>query len=105
MTPCPTDEMLGALVQRALGGDEAAAVTSHLDDCASCREAVIAAVRGGVATTPRLGRGTPSLPVARDAGPALGTKIGRYHLRALLGAGGMGRVYEAHDTELDRAIA
>src|SRR5438132_1461 len=37
--------MLGAHVRGALAGDESAIVTSHLDGCESCREAVIAAVR------------------------------------------------------------
>ena len=36
---------------------------------------------------------------------ALGDCIGRYTLRAHLGAGGMGEVYAAHDPELDRAVA
>src|SRR5918997_1456355 len=34
-----------------------------------------------------------------------GTQFGRYEIRSPLGAGGMGEVYLAHDTQLDRAIA
>jgi eukaryotic-like serine/threonine-protein kinase len=34
-----------------------------------------------------------------------GTKIGRYEVRSPLGAGGMGEVYLALDTELDRTVA
>jgi serine/threonine-protein kinase len=36
---------------------------------------------------------------------AVGTKLGRYEIRSQLGAGGMGEVYLAQDTRLDRKVA
>jgi serine/threonine-protein kinase len=36
---------------------------------------------------------------------AVGTKLGRYEIRSQIGAGGMGEVYLAQDTKLDRKVA
>ena len=34
-----------------------------------------------------------------------GTKLGPYEIQALVGAGGMGEVYRARDTRLERTVA
>ena len=36
---------------------------------------------------------------------AAGTKLGRYEIRSKIGAGGMGEVYLAEDTQLHRKVA
>ena len=35
----------------------------------------------------------------------IGTHLGFYEITALLGKGGMGEVYRAHDKRLDRSVA
>ena len=110
MTPCPPDDVLGALVQRVLPDAESEVVRTHIDECEMCAQAMIAAVRGRAIDTgaaPTLALGTPNMSprIKLSEPPRVGSKIGRYELRALLGAGGMGHVYEAYDGELDRAIA
>ena len=43
----------------------------------------------------------PPIPMALSAG----AKLGPYEIVAPVGQGGMGEVYRAHDTRLDRAVA
>ena len=47
---------------------------------------------------------TSSKPPSKQMLPA-GTKLGKYHIKRLLGKGGMGAVYEAVDSILQRSVA
>src|SRR6266567_2104806 len=61
---------------------------------------------------PRTRIESPGLVKIPPAGPkhpamtiAAGTRLGRYEIRSQIGEGGMGEVYLAQDTKLDRKVA
>src|SRR5581483_1193104 len=64
-------------------------------------------MRGLTLTSPERGaRGTNDLaPDPTGTDPRLGTRWGAFELLRVLGRGGMGTVYEAHDRLLDRRVA
>jgi serine/threonine-protein kinase len=86
----PADDRL-RLLEEASGGDE---------DLRAEVWAMLAA-HDGAAAAPDV----PTVSVSTDAEIESGQAVGPYQVQALIGAGGMGRVYRAYDSRLDRDVA
>jgi tetratricopeptide (TPR) repeat protein len=98
--PCIDDDVLAAYFELRLDPDATNRLFAHLDGCARCERlfaAVAAAHTGNIASAPTVPGGAALV--------GLKANIGRYRVERIIGAGGMGVVYEAHDPELDRRIA
>ncbi|MBV8757788.1 MAG: serine/threonine protein kinase [Deltaproteobacteria bacterium] len=89
MKNCAGDNTIAALIAGALDPTAARGLDAHLDACASCRQLVAS-----------LGRGLSALGGEHGA-----QRVGRYELQRVIGVGGMGVVYEARDSVLDRRVA
>ena len=95
MSECPDDNLLIRLAHGGVSGDDLVHLEGHLDGCASCRTLVAAVAGGSSAADPRV-----AVQVLEP-----GSRMGRYEIERLIGAGGMGVLYVAKDTKLDRHVA
>ena len=87
-----------AFLEEACGDDE---------DCASRGRGPADGAREGgkFFGDPRPGFGCPGCMPSRDQRHFVGRQIGPYQILSLLGVGGMGEVYLAQDTRLERSLA
>jgi serine/threonine-protein kinase len=89
--PCAGANTIAALLAGANDPD----LEAHLDACDDCRRLVA-----------DLGRGLSRIGAAPARGlPVVGERLGRFEIVRVIGAGGMGVVYEARDAVLDRTVA
>lgn len=102
---CPSDDELADFIAQAVDEASHAAIESHIADCASCRR-FLADLAPVLDTEPpsRATTGEDEADLEARA-RALFSTLDRYVPTRLLGAGGMGIVYEGRDTVLDRAVA
>ena len=107
---CLDENQVVDLVAGQLEEGPARDATTHLDHCTRCRRTVALLIQDeqGAAASALDSQAVTSPAAEHDGNHrvvAPGERVGRYVVRRLVGAGGMGIVYAAHDPELNRDIA
>jgi WD40 repeat protein/tRNA A-37 threonylcarbamoyl transferase component Bud32 len=94
LVECPREDEILALLQDELSDARASEIREHAWDCAACGTLLAELVKG-----------TAGGVAAGGAGPAEPRTLGRFRIERMIGRGGMGEVYLATDTTLDRQVA
>lgn len=93
---CPSEDELLSLTDDSTADQTRAAIIAHIEHCSACQQLAAMVVR-------------EARPAAAEVflpnGLQRGRSLGRYVILERLGAGGMGVVFSAFDTELERKIA
>lgn len=105
---CLSEDLVLALAQGQLATEKLRDAEQHVSQCRDCRQLVAEAMRYGGQDE---GEGPhPDRSPPRERGPtasprAPGTRVGRFEIEGVLGAGASGIVYRAYDPQLDRRVA
>ncbi|MGQ0508788.1 MAG: protein kinase domain-containing protein [Myxococcaceae bacterium] len=96
---CPNEATLLSFIEGQSPPALISELAIHLDECGGCRNLVSAITR--IART----EGEPVATAAQAFSSLTGERVGRFVVEACLGTGGMGVVYAAYDSQLDRRVA
>lgn len=98
---CVDDDEILDFVAGRLSDERLRRFDHHVKGCADCRGLVGLVARGELGGE----AAADATATSSDAPFAPGVYVGRYEIRRLIGAGGMGVVYAAHDAGLHRMVA
>ena len=120
---CPNEQQLSSLLDESLDPDHREQIDEHIETCTECQEkleVLLVSTHDSVApetdvvtsddkisdlihrlqSTP-----APKTKTAKVLGHELPFRVGRYEMQKEIGRGGTGRLYLAHDSQLDRQVA
>ena len=104
---CPEEHSVREVASGRFAQDEVARLLTHAEKCPSCSRLLVRSGVGSAEDTPTNVVAPPS-PLAPPPPEELlprGAMVGRYMVLEKLGSGGMGVVYAAYDSELNRRLA